>query len=34
MLTQLLNESVPSVAQAQGAVAFSRLGDGIFCLAL
>ena len=28
MLTQLLNGSVPSVAQAQGAVAFSRLGDG------
>ena len=28
MLTQLLNESAPSEAQAQGAVAFSRLGDG------
>ena len=28
MLTQLLNESAPSGAQAQGAVAFSRLGDG------
>ena len=28
MLTQLLNGSAPSGAQAQGAVAFSRLGDG------
>ena len=28
MLTQLLNESAPSGEQAQGAVAFSRLGDG------
>ena len=28
MLTQLLNESAPSGAQAQGAVAFSHLGDG------
>ena len=28
MLTQLMNESAPSGEQAQGAVAFSRLGDG------
>ena len=28
MLTQLLNESAPSGEQAQGPVAFSRLGDG------
>ena len=28
MLTQLLNGSAPSGAQAQGAVAFSHLGDG------
>lgn len=28
MLTQLLNGSAPSGEQAQGAVAFSRLGDG------
>ena len=28
MLIQLLNGSAPSGAQAQGAVAFSRLGDG------